>query len=309
MGVAAPLILLTGASGQIGLFALARLATAGRDILAVNRSGHPPPFVPRWPGVIWAEPRDIRERVGTRDARLLSAGPLELADEAIGMAPGVERVIAFSTTSVTVKAASADPAERAVIERIVAVESRLSRQALVRGIPLLLLRPTLVWGAGLDDNLSRAARWIRRYGMLPISGRGRGLRQPVHADDLARTAVRAVLADEVASLDAPVVGADTLSYRDMMAAVFDALDRPPRMVGVPEGVLVTAVQVAGMLRLARGVSPEMVRRQNRDLVFDDRLARERLGHAPRPFAPTAADFEPLSAERLQEVAKAQASLR
>jgi hypothetical protein len=34
----------------------------------------------------------------------------------------------------------------------------------------------------------------------------------------------------------------------------------------------------------------MVKRQNVDLVFDDREARELLGYDPRPFAPAESDF-------------------
>lgn len=291
MGVAAPLILLAGASGQVGSFALPRLVGAGCEVIAVNRSGKAPSFMPRWPGVQWCTGAGVRERVGARSVRLLSTGPVALAATLLAQDLDADRALVFSTTSVTVKADSADPAERATIQEILRDEVRVAREAATRGIPLTVLRPTLVWGAGMDDNLARAARWVRRFGVLPLAAPARGLRQPVHADDLARTAVQAILVGRAQALDTPVVGADTLAYRDMMAAVFRALGRTPRMPGLPEGVMVTLVRVSRAFGGLRGVNPEMIRRQNRDLVFDDRLARERLGHSPRPFAPTAEDFD------------------
>lgn len=303
------MILLAGASGQVGIFALPRLVGAGSEVIAVNRSGQAPAFVPAWPGVEWCAPAEARARVGARRVRLLSAGPVALAAELLGQDIDVGRAIVFSTTSVGVKANSADPAERATIGRILVDEARLAELADARTIPLTVLRSTLVWGAGMDDNLGRAARWIRRFGVLPVAAPARGLRQPVHADDLARTAVRGVLQDSAETLDTPVVGADTLSYRDMMAAVFRALGREPRLIALPEGLLVTAARLAGATRVLGGVNAEMVRRQNRNLVFDDRLARDRLAHAPRPFAPTAEDFQRPSRDRLARLAEDQASLR
>jgi len=49
-----------------------------------------------------------------------------------------------------------------------------------------------------------------------------------------------------------------------------------------------------------GLTAEMVRRQNRDLVFDDSPLRRALAWSSRPFEPTATDFEvPQYARSLQ----------
>jgi nucleoside-diphosphate-sugar epimerase len=62
----------------------------------------------------------------------------------------------------------------------------------LRQLVLTLLRPTLIYGCGLDQNISRLARIIRLCRCMLVAGQARGLRQPVHADDLAALAVAAL---------------------------------------------------------------------------------------------------------------------
>src|ERR1700749_1469103 len=50
------------------------------------------------------------------------------------------------------------------------------------GVAWTLLRPTLIYAEGHDQNVTRLAGMIRKLGVLPLSGQGAGLRPPVHAD-------------------------------------------------------------------------------------------------------------------------------
>jgi nucleoside-diphosphate-sugar epimerase len=124
-------------------------------------------------------------------------------------------VVAFSSSSVLSKADSADPAERARMAAMAREEAALAAACAGRGLPLLLLRPTLIYGCGLDRNVSLLADLARRFGAIPLAGQAAGLRQPVHADDLAALAVQALTAPAPVSLDSPACGGSTLSYREM----------------------------------------------------------------------------------------------
>ena len=63
-----------------------------------------------------------------------------------------------------------------------------------RGIACTVFRPTLIYGAGTDRSLAPIARFARRWRVLPVPLGANGLRQPVHARDLAAACV-AVLAN------------------------------------------------------------------------------------------------------------------
>ena len=77
-----------------------------------------------------------------------------------------------------------------------------------------------------------------------------------------------------------------------MAARIAALQsKPVRLLSLPEGLMALLVRMLAALQPGAGANAEMVRRQNRDLVFDDGALRLALDWAPRPFEPCPGDFE------------------
>lgn len=289
-------VALTGASSQLGVFLLPRLQAAGYRVNAYSRA------VRSGPVEVSGQVRWLRPESGSRPAEadaLVSCGPLALALEMLAAGLGPGRVVAFSTTSVTAKADSGSRPERRRMAAIRADEGRLKSACSERGIPLLLLRPTLIYGCGLDRNISLLARFGKKFGFIPVAGNAGGLRQPVHADDLAKLAVGALAAEPAPDMESPACGGSTLSYREMVSRVAACIGGV-RVVPLPAALMGSAAGLLSLLPAFRGVNAEMVRRQSRDLVFDDSPLRSVLGHDPRPFRPEPEDFEiPPEAGRLQ----------
>ncbi|MEJ2534104.1 MAG: NAD-dependent dehydratase [Gammaproteobacteria bacterium] len=303
--MAAPLsgntVLVLGASSQVGIFAVPALAAAGARVIAVSRGGRPQGW-PELPGVTWtgAGPGEV-PGVTAIDA-LLSAGPLALASAWLAARREIGRIAATSTTSVTVKADSADSAERRAMAEIRAAEESLAQACAGRGAPLVLLRPTLVWGCGLDRNVTSLARFIERFGFCPVARGAAGRRQPLHAADLAEALVRGLSRWNEGQLAAPLCGGETVVYPEMAGRVCEALGRPRRLLPLPSGPFAAAAGAVGVLT-GSGLNAEMVRRQARDLVFDDREARDALGVAPRGFRPRRSDFPPPSEAVMADLAR------
>lgn len=202
---------------------------------------------------------------------------------------GARRVVALSSTSRFTKVGSGDTAENAVAARLIESEARVQAWAEHRGIEWVVLRPTLIYGLGRDKNISEIARFIRRFGFFPLLGQARGLRQPIHAEDVAAACVAALQAPDVANRAYNISGGETLAYRDMVARVFAALGRPARLVTVSLWAFRLAVAMLRNLPRYRHWSAAMAERMNRDLVFDYADAARDLGFKPRGFALTAAD--------------------
>jgi nucleoside-diphosphate-sugar epimerase len=284
----------TGASSQLGVFLLPRLQSAGFRVHAFSRR-------------VSGESIEVSPQVSWRSAEagadglnyLVSCGPLALAASLVAGSRSLERLVAFSTSSVSTKANSTNHVESEHMASIQADEKRLKTACSDRGVGLLLLRPTLIYGCGLDQNISMLARFGRRFGFIPMAGNARGLRQPVHADDLAAVVVNALSAEEMPALETPACGGSTLSYRDMVTLIAACLERV-RPLAIPPWMLATAVSLTARLPAYQGVNSEMVKRQGRDMVFDDSALRKTLCYDPRIFSPGPADFEiPVAAGMLQ----------
>jgi nucleoside-diphosphate-sugar epimerase len=288
-------VYVTGASSQLGVFLLPRLRDAGFRVLALSRKAPPDP-VEVADGVSWLNSAALvadGEQVQQWSApdHLISCGPLELGLRLVLRHTGLQRVVAFSSSSVLSKAASPNREERRRMATMAADEAALINACAERGLPLLLLRPTLIYGCGLDRNVSLLARWARRFAMIPLAGPASGLRQPVHADDLAQLAVSALRAAQPLAASSPACGGETLSYREMAARIAALQSRPVRLLSLPEGLMALLVRMLAILQPGTGANAEMVRRQNRDLMFDDGALRLALDWAPRPFEPCPGDFE------------------
>jgi nucleoside-diphosphate-sugar epimerase len=116
------------------------------------------------------------------------------------------------------------------------------------------------------------------------------LRQPVHADELARLAVGLLAAADMPAIESPVGGGSVLTYRDMVARTLSAAGLAPRILAVPAGLLAGLAGALSWLPGAAGLNAGFVRRQAVDMVFDDTRLRAELAYQPRPFAPAPEDF-------------------
>lgn len=197
--------------------------------------------------------------------------------------PALQRVVAFTSTSIITKINSEIAAERELLQRLADGEKRLIETCESLGIGWTILRPTLIYAEGRDGNVTRLARLIRKFGVLPLLGSGSGLRQPVHAEDLAIGAIAA--AGSVAAIDRTYAlpGGETVSYREMVGRIFDALGKPRRMLSAPP--LVWRAAFTLMKPFFPNYNVAMGDRMAKDMVFDQAPAAQAFGWKPRGFRP------------------------
>lgn len=269
-----------GATSFVGQFLLDVLRAARRPVLAVSRAPH----ADGAGDVRWLKAADLPVHV-PRVAEWVSLMPIEAVK---GYLPvfeqaGVRRLVALSTTSVFTKGNSPDARERAAVERIRAVEEGLMEWARGADVECVVLRPTMVYGAGLDHNVARIGRFIERFGFFPLVGRGQGLRQPVHAADVAAACLSALMAPGVGGRFLTLSGAEVLSYAEMVRRVARARGRRPVLLPCPVWGFRMALALGGLLPNLRGLNAAMAARMTTDMVFPHDEARALLGFDPRPF--------------------------
>jgi nucleoside-diphosphate-sugar epimerase len=279
--------LVFGASGQIGALLLDCLREGGWSVVAVSRDAQVDDANVRW---LRGDLSRVEKLPGRVDA-IFSCGPLDhFARWYAGSTIECGRVVAFGSTSLSVKSASEDPRERSLAGRLAEGERVLFAGAARRGTRATVLRPTLVYGAGRDQTLTRIATFARRWHCCVLPAGATGLRQPVHVQDLARAALSACDAAGAAGIGYALPGGEALPYREMVARVLHALPSKPPLIELPGPLFEGALHAARAIGRGQGVDDAMVSRLREDLVFDAGPARRDFGYAPRPFQPTAGMF-------------------
>jgi nucleoside-diphosphate-sugar epimerase len=273
--------LVIGGSGLVGGYIVDRLVKSGQRPLALSRAARSGSLVDWHRG-------DLHHAEALKlppVATIFCTAEATLLAEALPylIQPTLKRLVAFSSTSVITKQDTEVATERAMIRRLATAEQQIATICEQHGIGWTILRPTLIYAEGRDTNITPLSRLIRKFGFMPLVGGGNGLRQPVHAEDLAIAAIAAAQSDAAINQFYALSGAETVTYREMIGRVFDGLSLPRRFVSVPPWLWRAGFLAVNPLfpnaNVAMGI------RMMKDMTFDSAPARKDLNWNPRNFRP------------------------
>ena len=195
-----------------------------------------------------------------------------------------EQIIAVSSTSAEIKEKSKDVAERKVVKQLRDGEEWLQNICHHPGTKLTILRPTLIYGGPRNKNINLIRKCIRLFRFFPLVGDGNGLRQPVHAKDIA-TAVLSILKLKTATGIYNIGGNEKLTYKAMVSRIFAIDGYSPRFLPMPLGVVRTLLQFLSFIPGLKMLNAEMADRMQDDLTFDNLLAQQDFSYQPSDFTP------------------------
>jgi nucleoside-diphosphate-sugar epimerase len=273
--------LVVGGTGLVGGYIVEHLLRRGERTLALSRAQQGRPGVDWFRGDL-EKPDTLRfpafmTLYCTADAVLLANALPRLFN------PSLRRIITFSSTSVTTKQDTEVAAERETIRKLADAERRIVAACEQHNVGWTILRPTLIYAEGRDTNITPLSRLIRRFGFMPLVGGAPGLRQPVHAEDLAIGAIAAATSAAAVNKVYALPGGETLAYREMIGRIFDGMRLPRRTISVPP-----LLWRAGFIMakpLFPGANVAMGTRMMKDMTFDSTPAIRDLGWKPRAFNP------------------------
>jgi NADH dehydrogenase len=283
-------IFLTGATGFIGGHVLRALLERGHRLTCLLRPGarlsldhpHIQPLVGEWLRPAgWLDAvagHDavincvgiIRERRGASFAAVQTAAPLALFKSAA--AAGVGKIVQISALGADAQARSRYHRSKRVADR------RLAEL----GVPYVVLRPSIVYGAG-DHSMRLFAR-MAGLPITPIPGAGRYRLQPVHIADLQRAVVAAVERADLRALMVDVGGAQALSFAEILHILARQQGRPgARLLPIPWSLMRLVAAATDWLGLGpiSGEELAMLRRGN---TADMAPFVEVFGFVPMGFA-------------------------
>jgi uncharacterized protein YbjT (DUF2867 family) len=275
-------LLVTGGSGFLGGYVLWAAARRGHETVALARS----PAAARAVADHGAQPVTGDLDDAGELHRVFAAAHCDtlvnLASLGFGHAPaivaaageaGIGRAVFVSTTAVTTTLAA--PAKRVRL----AAEERIRASAL----KWTILRPTMIYGAVGDRNLSRLLALLHRAPLLPVPG-GRQLQQPVHVADVAAAVLNAAERPATAGAIYDVAGPEPLTFAELLHTSARAVASHTRFIPVPLTPVVAVVRRYERLSQHPRIRVEQLLRlaENKTFVIDS--AGRDLGFCPRPFA-------------------------
>jgi GT2 family glycosyltransferase/nucleoside-diphosphate-sugar epimerase len=285
-------VAVVGASSMVGKALLPMLAEAGVKVIAYSRK--PAKDHEQYQaGIEWREMSSLQDN---ENAEKISdwvwVAPIKTLPQQLHLMQraGAHHIVALSSTSRFTKKTSSSAAERVFVEELIAGEDRLQAWAEEHSAAWTILRPTLIYGLGLDKNVGVIAKFIRRFHFFPILGEAKGMRQPIHACDVAAACKAALERSGAENHAYNISGSEKLSYRTMVAKIFETVSIRPRFLSIPLWMFSAGVTVARLLPPFRSWSPAMAERMNRDMTFDYDDAARDLAFSPRGFKLDPADL-------------------
>ncbi len=274
-------VIVLGARSLVGHFLLPLLAKEGFNVFPISRKSQPMPGS-KYKWHLLKNSLSLTNPPLPKAKTLISLIPLWYLPSLLPQFTG-ERLIAFGSTSVLAKINSSSDQERHVAENLAKAETKVAQICQDNAITWTIFRPTLTYGANLDKNVSIIMRFIKRYGFFPLLGEGKGLRQPVHASDLADACLKAIKSSATFNTIYNLSGSETLSYREMIQVVFETLQKRTMIVTISPKLLKPAVGLASLLPRYRYINMAMFERMNENLCFDHAEATQDFKYAPQSF--------------------------
>jgi uncharacterized protein YbjT (DUF2867 family) len=276
------MIVVIGATGFTGQRVVAQLSQQypGEELVAVIRSGA-------------ARNAFSNEQVSFREVDLTDPGALltafagaRLVVSAVSLGLGhtprlvaaldatkPDQVIFFSTRSVYSSVRTDTRDDLIEAERWIANS----------GLRTTLFRPTMVYGRPGDRNVERLLRFLRRSAFMPVLGRGTGLHQPVHVDDVAMAVARASATKETVGRSYNLPGPRPMPFTELVHSAAAAVARRPILIHVPLRLAYPTVRIWSRTGLWPRIRTDQLLRLGENKQADAEEAIRDFGYAPREF--------------------------
>lgn len=249
-------ILVTGAGGFIGVRLVDRLLKDGHEVVALVRAPRGELKRPR-PGLTvergdMTDPGSLERAVAGCRVVVHLANATAITDMARARAINVQ-----GTRSLL------EAAKRAGVARIVFTstlsalrekrgpygQSKLEAEVVVRqsGLPFVILRPSLVYGAHGIGLVANLAAYLRGLPAVPVIGDGKIELDPIHMTDVNEIIVQCLTRDDVLGKAYDLLGPDRVTFNEFLDRLSAEIGVKKPYVHLPGGPMLLAARVATKL--------------------------------------------------------------
>lgn len=197
---------------------------------------------------------------------------------AAAAACGVRRLILVHTTGIYSRYKQAGEEYRQI-------DDYVYRTCKEHGILLTILRPTMIYGNVMDNNVVTFIKMVDKLPIMPVVNGARYELQPVHYRDLAK-AYYAVLTHETetANKDFDLSGGAPIELREMLCVIGKELGKKVHFVSCPFPIAYAGACAVYGVSLGKTDYREKVQRLCEPRVYSHAAATQAFGYAPVDFA-------------------------
>ena len=212
-------ILITDTESQTGICLLRRLLAANVNVIALYHNSHIDVYHPK---LLWVK-SDIDNKnldlpKNTSVKTVIYTSNFECLPSFIEKfaSIGTNRMIVFS---------SIDNSKKESI-----IEKDIERICSKKRIDYTLLKTPIVYGLGTNTYFSPINRFIKKFGRFPVKNASFSIYPPVHADDLAISALKILNFSETYNKSYNLIGNDeNLSYEKLIEKLFNSIDKKEKI--------------------------------------------------------------------------------
>jgi len=254
--MAAPKIALTGGSGLVGQNLIPRLKARGyTNIVAIDKHPANTAILRRLHPDLAVIETDLaladgwQAAVADADVVIFAHAQIGGLDEAAFTANNVTataRVIdAVRTKSPYVVHLSSSVVESAADDWYTQSKDAQEKLVVESGLPVVVLRPTLMFGWFDRKHLGWLARFMQKAPVFPIPGSGRYLRQPLYAGDFCDI-IMACVEQRPTDKTYNISGQERIDYIDLIRAVKETCGAHAPIVRIPYSLFWLLLRIYGL---------------------------------------------------------------
>jgi nucleoside-diphosphate-sugar epimerase len=188
----------------------------------------------------------------------------------------VRRAILVHTTGIYSKYKSAS-------EEYKNIESEVNKIINTSQISLIILRPTMIYGNIIDNNMVVFIRMVDKLRIFPVIDHGRSLLQPVNGRDLGKAYYQVLANPDIMNGDYILSGEKPITMLNMFKLISNTLGKKTTFISVPLGFGVFLARILKAFTLGKVDYIEKVQRMGENRSFPHDAAFRDFGYNPMQF--------------------------
>lgn len=158
-------------------------------------------------------------------------------------------------------------------------EEALQNESLCAKNGAVVLRPTMIFGRGEDQNISKIINMIRRWHLCILVANGEPLVQPIHIDDILQVTQQHAT-HSIPSGIYELGGSESVPSAELLTTLKEIIGTRTHNISISPSLIHRASPLAHIARLR----PDQLQRLLDDKVVDIEAARSAFQWTPRPLA-------------------------